>query len=119
MVDLLRARPGRGRSRGVGVRPGVAASARASGAPPQIYYCFVDKESLVRVVVEDQNERIGRGQEPMLAGLDSLGGIGPQARAAPAGGLLLGQVQRGTEPLEVALGTVIDYLSSLTVPEAS
>ena len=79
----------------------------------------MDKESLVRVVVEDQNERIVRGQEPMLAGLDSLGGIGPQARAAPAGGLLLGQVQRGTEPLEVALGTVIDSLSSLTVPEVS
>lgn len=97
----------------------MAASGRASGAPPQIYYCFVDKESLIHVVVEDQNERIVHGQEPMLAGLDSLGGIDPQARAVPAGALLLGQVQRGTEPLEVALGTVIDCLSSLTAPEAS
>ena len=38
--------------------------------------------------------------------------------AALQGGLLLSQVQRSTEPLEVALDTVIDYLSSLTVPAA-
>ena len=36
--------------------------------------------------------------------------------AAPQGGLLLSQVQRGTGPLEVALDTVIGYLASLTVP---
>ena len=35
--------------------------------------------------------------------------------AALQGGLLLAQVQRSTEPLEVALDTVIDYLSSLIV----
>ena len=38
--------------------------------------------------------------------------------AALQGGLLLSQVQRSTEPLEVALDTVIDYLSSLAVPVA-
>lgn len=85
MVDLLPSRPGRARSRGVGARPVVAASGRASGAPPPAYYCFVDKESLVRAVIEDQNERIVGGQESMLAKED----------------------------------TVIDYLSSLPVPEAS
>ena len=36
--------------------------------------------------------------------------------AALQGGLLLSQVQRSTEPLEVALDTVIGYLSSLMVP---
>jgi hypothetical protein len=35
VADLLRAYPGRARSRGAGVQPGVAASGRASGAPPR------------------------------------------------------------------------------------
>lgn len=39
--------------------------------------------------------------------------------AALPGGLLLSEVQRSTEPLEVALDTVIGCLSPLTVPEAS
>jgi hypothetical protein len=111
----------------------------------------VDKESLARAVIEDQNEWIVGGQEPMLAKLDSLDGIrawgdfliepqrqlgcrggcpigslgnelaeiDPQARAALPGGLLLSQVQRSTEPLKVALDTVIDCFSSLTAPGAS
>jgi TetR/AcrR family transcriptional repressor of nem operon len=167
----------------------VRAAARVSSS--QIYHYFADKETLVRAVIEYQNERIVGGQEPMLAKLDSLDGIrawrdflvehqrqlgcrggcpigslgselaeiDPQARAAVAGGfgrweagirggfqamhdrgelgpdaspdrlattmlaalqggLLLSQVQRSTEPLEVALDTVIDYLASLTVPAA-
>jgi len=37
VADLLRAYPGRARSRGAGVQPGVAASGRASGAPPRAH----------------------------------------------------------------------------------
>ena len=39
--------------------------------------------------------------------------------AALQGGLLLSQVQRSTEPLEVALDTLIDYISSQLAPTAS
>jgi AcrR family transcriptional regulator len=168
----------------------VRAAARVSSS--QIYHYFANKETLVRAVIEYQNERIVGGQEPMLAKLDSLAGIrawrdflvehqrqlgcrggcpigslgselaeiDPQARAAVAGGfsrweagirggfqamhdrgelgpdaspdrlatttlaalqggLLLSQVQRSTEPLEVALDTLIDYISSQLAPTAS
>jgi len=39
--------------------------------------------------------------------------------AALQGGLLLSQVKRSTAPLEVALDTVIDHISSQMVPAAS
>jgi TetR/AcrR family transcriptional regulator, transcriptional repressor for nem operon len=51
----------------------VRAAAQVSGS--QIYYYFVDKESLARAVIEYQNEWIVGGQEPMPAKLDSLDGI--------------------------------------------
>ena len=168
----------------------VRAAARVSSS--QIYHYFADKETLVRAVIEYQNETIVGGQEPMLAKLDSLAGlrawrdflvehqrqlgcrggcpigalgselaeIDPQARVAVAGGfgrweagirggfqamrdrgelgqdaspdrlattmlaalqggLLLSQVKRSTAPLEVALDTVIDHISSQMVPAAS
>ena len=41
----------------------------------QIYHYFADKETLVRAVIEYQNETIVGGQEPMLAKLDSLAGL--------------------------------------------
>jgi len=168
----------------------VRAAARVSSS--QIYHYFADKETLVRAVIEYQNETIVGGQEPMLAKLDSLAGLrawrdflvehqrqlgcrggcpigalgselaetDPKARVAVAGGfgrweagirggfqamcdrgelgqdaspdrlattmlaalqggLLLSQVKRSTAPLEVALDTVIDHISSQMVPAAS
>jgi AcrR family transcriptional regulator len=168
----------------------VRAAARVSSS--QIYHYFADKETLVRAVIEYQNETVVGGQEPMLAKLDSVAGLrawrdslvehqrqlgcrggcpigalgselaelDPQARLAVAGGfgrweagirggfqamhdrgelvpeasperlatttlaalqggLLLSQVQRSTEPLEVALDTVLDHISAQLVPTAS
>jgi AcrR family transcriptional regulator len=167
----------------------VRAAARVSSS--QIYHYFADKESLVRAVIEYQNDTVVGGQEPMLAKLDSVAGlrvwrdflvehqrqlgcrggcpigalgselaeIDPQARMAVAGGfgrweagirgglqamydrgelvaearpdrlatttlaalqggLLLSQVQRSTQPLEVALDTVIDHISTQMIPAA-
>jgi TetR/AcrR family transcriptional repressor of nem operon len=51
----------------------VRAAARVSSS--QIYHYFADKETLVRAVIEYQNETIVGGQEPMLAKLDSLPGL--------------------------------------------
>ena len=73
----------------------------------------------------------GRWEAGIRGGFQAMhdrGELGPDASpdrlattmlAALQGGLLLSQVQRSTDPLEVALDTVIDYLSSLTVPVAS
>ena len=46
-------------------------------------------------------------------------GTGATMLAALQGGLLMSQVQRSTVPLEVALDTVIDHISSQMVPAAS
>lgn len=46
----------------------------------------------------------------------SPGRLATATLAALQGGLPLAQVQRSTEPREVALDTVIDYVGSLTVP---
>ena len=154
----------------------------------QVYHYFADKRTLVRAVIEYQNEIIVGGQEPMLARLDTLEGLrawrdflvanqrqlncrggcpigslgselaelDQRARAAVAGGfrrweagirsgyqamrsrgeltagadpgklatatlaalqggLLLTQIQRSTEPLETALDTMLDHISSLMV----
>jgi AcrR family transcriptional regulator len=51
----------------------VRAAARVSSS--QIYHYFADKETLVRAVIEYQNETVVGGQAPMLAKLDSLDGI--------------------------------------------
>ena len=51
----------------------VRAAARVSSS--QIYHYFADKETLVRAVIEYQNETIVGGQELMLAKLDSLAGL--------------------------------------------
>ena len=48
----------------------VRAAAQVSGS--QIYYYFVDKESLARAVIEYQNEWIAGGQEPMPAKMDTV-----------------------------------------------
>jgi TetR/AcrR family transcriptional regulator, transcriptional repressor for nem operon len=48
-------------------------AARVSSS--QIYHYFADKDSLVRAVIQYQNDRIVGGQEPMLAKLDSIEGL--------------------------------------------
>ena len=49
--------------------------AAAGASSSQIYHYFADKADLVRAVIEYQNETIVRGQEPMLAKLDTLAGL--------------------------------------------
>ena len=49
--------------------------AAAGVSSSQIYHYFIDKEALVRAVIEYQNETIVGGQEPMLACLDTLAGL--------------------------------------------
>jgi hypothetical protein len=70
----------------------------------------MDKERLVRAVTKHDRGELGSGASP--------GRLAATTQAALQGGLL-SQVQRSTEPLEVTLDTDIDYLFSLTVPEAS
>jgi TetR/AcrR family transcriptional repressor of nem operon len=49
--------------------------AAAGVSSSQIYHYFADKEALVRAVIDYQNETIVGGQEPMLAGIDTIEGL--------------------------------------------
>jgi AcrR family transcriptional regulator len=51
----------------------VRAAAEVSSS--QIYHYFVDKQALVRAVIEHQNETVVGGQRELLAGLDTLTGL--------------------------------------------
>src|ERR1700741_5069664 len=47
----------------------------AGGSSSQVYHYFKDKKALVQAVIENQDQTMVGGKEPMLVTLDSLDGL--------------------------------------------